>query len=210
MIIHVPGRKNAGADAASRYPSPSLLATIPDPLPSDIAEDSATVASMSNTLYSVTNVTTWSMVREATASDETLRELASYIQEGFPDSRELSPSLRPYQRLLGSLSVVDGVILAGSRIIMPASLRPNILSALHAAHQGVSGMAARAADSVYWPNMTTDIHRVRDECSHCHRIAKSNPMQPPSEIIAPDYPFQKLCCDYFTYGNHDYLVIVNR
>ena len=109
-----------------------------------------------------------------------------------------------------SLSVVDGVILAGSRLVIPPSLRPNILSALHAAHQGVSSMTARDTDSVYWPNLVTDIQRVREECSHCHKVAKSNPMQPPSEITAPEYPFQKICADFFSFGSHDYVVIIDR
>ena len=55
-----------------------------------------------------------------------------------------------------------------------------------------------------------DIQRVRDECSHCHRIAKSNPMQPPTDITPPEYPFQKVCSDYFSFNNHEYVVIVDR
>ena len=51
---------------------------------------------------------------------------------------------------------------------------------------------------------------MRDECQHCHRIAKSNPMQPPVDITPPEYPFQQVCCDYFTYNNHDYVVVVDR
>ena len=71
-------------------------------------------------------------------------------------------------------------------------------------------MSARATDSVFWPNLTTDLHRIREECAHCHRIAKSNPMQPPADHTTPDYPFQKICSDYLTWGNHEYVVIVDR
>ena len=128
-IIHVPGKKNA-ADATSRYPSSSME-------DEDTADDAATVTSMCDTLYQVTHVTTWDMVRDATASDQTLKKLGTLIQEGFPEVRHLSPELRPYQRISDQLSIVDGVILAGNRLVIPAALRPNILTALHAAHQGV-------------------------------------------------------------------------
>ena len=208
-IVHVPGKRNA-ADAASRHPTTSHLAFSCDDESDDIAGDGSTVASMCTTLYSVTNVTTWDMVKEATASDETMRQLCEFIQEGFPDPRQLSPQLKPYQRIARSLSIVDGVILAGNRLIIPSSLRPSILSALHAAHQSVTMMSARANDSVYWPNLTIDLHRVREQCDHCHKIARSNPMQPPADIIAPAYPFQMICADYFAYGGHDYVVIVDR
>ena len=45
----------------------------------------------------------------------------------------------------------------GSRIVIPASLRREVLECLHAAHQGVSGMKARASNSVYWPGIAADI-----------------------------------------------------
>ena len=35
-------------------------------------------------------------------------------------------------------------------------------------------------------------------------------MQPPIDIIPPDFPFQKICSDYFSYNNHDFVVIVDR
>ena len=208
-IVHISGRKNSGADAASRYPSPSQLASNCND-DEDEADNDAIVASMTSSLQVITNVTTWDMVKEGTARDKTMQQLTTLIQEGFPESRHLSPELRPYQRIAGSLSVVDGVILAGSRLVIPPALRPNILSALHAAHQGVSVMSARATESVYWPNLTVDLHRIREDCTHCHRVAKSNPMQPPAEITPPDYPFQRICSDYLTWGNHEYVVIVDR
>ena len=104
------------------------------------------------------------------------------------------------------LCVVDGVVLIGQRIVV----RQPILKALHAAHQGVSSMRARAMDSMYWPDITTDIARVRDQCTHCHQAAKYNPMQPPADITSPDYPFQMICSDYFTYNSKAYVVIVDR
>ena len=61
-----------------------------------------------------------------------------------------------------------------------------------------------------WQNITIDITRVRAECTHCHEIAKSNPMQPPEEPPRLDLPFQLICSDYFSHGGNDYVVIVDR
>merc|ERR1711940_70242 len=71
-------------------------------------------------------------------------------------------------------------------------------------------MSQRAADTVFWPGISIDITRTREECVDCHRIAKSNPSEPPAEIQHPEYPFQKLCADYFSYIGHNYLVVVDR
>jgi hypothetical protein len=176
-IIPVPG-KNLGPDAASRHPT-GLATRLPLPgqppeldhlytmvsrhdtlaslyqhaTVSDTARDTSTAAAATDTLKSVSTVVTWTMVREATTSDPTLRDLVYHIQTGFPDDiRELSTALRPYHRYADSLCVVDGVILLGQRIVIPSVLRTPILNALHAAHQGVSAMRARALDSVYWPD----------------------------------------------------------
>ena len=231
-IVHIPGKKNPGPDAASRHPTTqhgSLdmaddpkqpCATSPDTSQSLRQEDSAneaddlsTIAAAITTLNAIDSqhVVTWDMVREATASDPSLCSLIQLIADGFPSDRRLVPAdLQPYHKLADSLCVVDGVVLTGQRIVIPLSLRPAILQALHAAHQGVTIMCTRAHDCVYWPNLSVDITKVREGCAHCHRMAKSNPMQPPSDIPTPDYPFQMLCADYFTYNGRDYVVIVDR
>ena len=232
-VVHVPGRKNLGPDAASRHPAgvPERLplpgeasdADTPiscrDALPGlyqraediDMADDISTVSAATCALNAVVSVVTWDMIREATASDPVFVSLIKYLEAGFPDDcRELPTDLRPYHRFAASLCVVDGVILMGQRIVVPPSLRQPVLNALHAAHQGVSAMRARAIDSVYWPDITNDIARIRDQCTHCHRMAKSNPMQPPSDLILPDYPFQMISSDYFTYNSKEYVVIVDR
>ena len=142
-ITHVPGRSNQGPDATSRYPSlPPTHFTLPC---DDLADDAHISSAACATLCSISDVVTWSMMQEATSSDEQLTQLSNLIQEGFPDDcRSLQPELRPFHRYRDSLSCVDGVILLGDRIVVPRALRPNILKALHAAHQGVSIMCARA------------------------------------------------------------------
>ena len=71
-------------------------------------------------------------------------------------------------------------------------------------------MTARAEASVFWPGITADIHTVRNNCEHCHRMAPSQPSAPPVPPIMPVYPFQAICADFFTHKGTHYLVIVDR
>ena len=93
------------------------------------------------------------MVCEATSSDPVFMSLIQHLQDGFPENRRQLPAdalhVRHFYRYASSLCVVDGVILMGQRILIPVAPRPDILKALHAAHQGVSLMCARAMDSVF-------------------------------------------------------------
>ena len=93
--------------------------------------------------------------------------------------------------------------MMSDRIVVPVNLRQDILHLLHAAHQGIDRMKARAGETVFWPGMVGDISRIRWECQDCHKMAKSNPAQPPHPPPDPEYPFQY-------YGSKNYDVVVYR
>ena len=231
QMVHVPGIKNKVADGLSRHPSDpaekiflpddiasmtehseSISQPLPDDTPNDLDVEECTLASIHSTFNaSPITSTTWDLVRTATASNESLNELLNIIEDGFPETSSALPTqLRAYFPLREHLSTVDGVIVYNDRVVVPPSLRPNVITTLHAAHQGVSTMISRAESSVFWPGITKDIHEVREKCHQCNRNAPSNPHAPPSPPILPDYPFQCVCADYFTHKGIPYLVIIDR
>jgi len=235
-IIHIPGVKHRATDCLSRHPVNEPVQLI---LPDDVATVNADLSRTSSrpSLLSVlrTNDThaytgeeenvstaistlgalsiqsvTWERVRIMTASDDDMIVLADLIENGMPESRTQMPdALRDFFQFRDDLSVTDGVILYKDRIVIPPLLRNEVLDALHAAHQGVTSMIARAESSVFWPGITPDITALRSGCNHCNRNAPSNPSAPPI-LTVPEYPFQCLCADYFTYQGHNYLVVVDR
>jgi len=204
-IHHVTASKNKGPDAASRYPGSKQERD-----EEDLADDVAVIAEARDALFVVTNLVSWEMVKEHSLEDETFRELTQIVRKGFPRIQDLPPKLRPFHRFADEMSVVDGVLMLGHKIIVPVSLRKQVLEALHAAHQGIAMMNQRASDTVFWPGISIDITRVRNECGDCNRIAKSQAMEPPVAITYPEYPFQMICCDYFDYEGKNYLVTVDR
>ena len=222
-MVHVPGVKNLVADGLSRHPvDPAETPNTSEDMDtifseestphqySDIEENTITAAMSTFQASPITSVT-WDLIRTATASDETLNTLMETIEVGFPVLKsDLPQHLQLYFQHRDNLSIVDGVILYKDRVLIPPSLRPNVLSTLHAAHQGTSTMLARAESSVFWPGITRDIQASRDRCIQCHQNAPSNPSAPPTTPILPAYPFQCICADYFTYKGVTYLVIVDR
>ncbi|RLJ22718.1 hypothetical protein DJ031_00320, partial [bacterium endosymbiont of Escarpia laminata] len=154
---------------------------------------------------------TWDGVRMATNSDEAMVKLMEIIESGMPEFRhELPIELRQYHQYRDNLYTVDGVVLYNDRIVIPRSLRLDVLQSLHAAHQGISSMISRAEHSVFWPGITSAITDLRNRCNDCNRMAPSQPSAPPSHQILPVYPFQSMCSDYFTYKGVNYLVTVDR
>lgn len=48
----------------------------------------------------------------------------------------------------------------GDRIIVPHSLRPEILQRIHAAHLGIEKCRARARSAVFWPGINSAIDEL--------------------------------------------------
>ncbi|QQP40681.1 Uncharacterized protein FKW44_014813 [Caligus rogercresseyi] len=46
---------------------------------------------------------------------------------------------------------MDGVVLYGSRVVIPLEMRKFVLDDLHVAHQGKERTLKRARQCVYWP-----------------------------------------------------------
>lgn len=233
-MLHIPGVKHRVADCLSRHPVDPAetielqddIAAIPNTGPSLSqshldgphmdenhldTEACVLAAALCNFSTSPFTAVTWELVRSATASDELSNNLLDLIESGFPDLCSDTPQpLRVYHQLRDNLTSIDGVILYKDRVLVPPALRPNVLSTLHSAHQGISGMIARAESSVFWPGITTDIKNIRERCSQCDRNAPSNPGAPSTPPMMPDYPFQCICADYFSHRGISYLVIVDR
>ena len=239
-MVHIPGVKNRAPDTLSRHPTgnnqpPKMVLrddihtvqdsiTIPSPrIPSNLMAGVCTddqlyairvenqlQESLISTLHS-THTVNWEQVQVATSSDDNMLLLLSAIENGIPEFKhQLPPPIREYHQFRRHLYSSDGVIIYKDRIVIPPSLRPSCMSALHAAHQGISAMTSKAEASIFWPGITNDIQATRANCPHCNRMAPSQAALPPTPPTLPEYPFQCICADYFHYQGHTYLVIVDR
>ncbi len=226
-VIHIPGPKNRASDALSRHPvSPADHLQLADDmtaalyntssLPADILDSirqahSTEVCIMNTHDNAIIETISWDDIRLATASDPSMVELLNAVEDGFPGTKsDLSEGIRPFHQYRNCLTSFDGVILYRDRIVIPPSLRQNVLESLHSAHQGTSQMCSRAESSFFWPGMTPAISDMRERCALCNRTAPSQPNMPPTPPMQPLYPFQAVVADYFNHMGHHYLVIVDR
>ena len=116
--------------------------------------------------------------------------LLATIESGIPKYRhEIAQSIREYHQFQDEPYSVDGVVSYKDRVVIPPSLRNEVLTSLHAAHQGVTSMTARAEASVFWPGITVAIATTKAICAQCNRMAPSQPSAPPTPTILPSYPF---------------------
>ena len=93
-------------------------------------------------------------IKWETAKDVLLVKLARVIQNGWPvQHSDLDQELYVSWIHRLNLSIVDGIIMNKTCIVIPKSLQAEYLKCLHTGHFGVSKCCARDKFTVYWPGI---------------------------------------------------------
>ena len=89
-----------------------------------------------------------------------LIDLHEIILNGFPNDKcNVPANLRPFWNVRDRLVIdeTDGMIVMGSRIVIPQAIRREIIKELLQMHQGATKLRQRARLSLYWPGMHNEI-----------------------------------------------------
>ena len=134
------GKAIAIADACSRYPTADnskifgclrIIASIEEVI--NAVEIDNKMRSLSPDMGNVQSVTI-ERIKSATSEDECIQKLIKYISCGFPSAKdEIPPDVQPFWNVRNELTNVRDLVLHGTRIVVPSSLRSEILEVLHSA-----------------------------------------------------------------------------
>ena len=67
--------------------------------------------------------------------------------------------LQPFWTFREELTVEDGLILEGTRIVIPTKQHEAILKLIHEGHLGLNKCNLRAKEIVYWPGLNDPFRR---------------------------------------------------
>ena len=103
---------------------------------------------MSNLPVSSTEI---ELICEETSIDPTLTLLRHYIHMGWPnDCRMLPQELHMFWNYREDLSMENGLITKGARLLIPSTLRKKVLNQIHGGHLGIKKCMLKARDSVFY------------------------------------------------------------
>ena len=99
------------------------------------------------------NVLTYTAIKERektellneTDKDAELQALKMVISKGWPKKRSsLTPNLQPYWNYRDKLTIEDGILMKGQKIIIPTSLKQQYISKINAGHTGIGSCLKKA------------------------------------------------------------------
>lgn len=106
------------------------------------------------------------------------------------------PHLSPYFDKKEELSLFEGCLLWGSRVVIPEICRDAVRAQLHEGHQGMVRTKSLARMYIWWPGINRDIDRLVRQCSSCQQTQKQLPEAPLHSWSWPTRPWARLHLDY--------------
>jgi hypothetical protein len=189
-VMYVPGKHLMVADTLSRAPLPFI-----EQNDYELGDETQAFVQMIVSCIGLNDITILKVLEEQN-KDPTLTKLKKILTEEWPPIKEVEPTLKPYHSVKDELSVDNGILLRGTRMIIPPTLQPWALQKIHEGHFGITKCRLRARESVWWPGISSAIEDMVKSCHVCIRHSTNN-HEPLLPSQFPDRPWKILAMDLF-------------
>ena len=118
-------------------------------------------------------------LQDQTEEDPVLQDLKHTVEKGWPTNKRAAPlTIAPYWNCRDEITISEGILFKGERVIVPKNLQPQMLSLIHSSHMGAEKCKCRAKEVLYWPGMNGQIENVVSNCPTCSMYQRSNMKEP--------------------------------
>ena len=180
-----PTASHGNADGLSRLPMSVATPadTYPDPRIFNVAQMEALPV-------------TTSQLRAATSTDPILSKVSRYLRGSWPADNNIPDSIRPFFNRQNELTVEEGCLLWGIRVVIPKRLREKLLQELHHDHPGVSRMKSVARSYMWWPGLDKEVEQLAKSCQSCQAVKRVPTTTPLCPWVWPSKPWQRVHLDF--------------
>ena len=181
-IKYMPGKTNP-ADVLSRLP-----------LPNQATRERAIAEDYINAIltYAIPCAMSRNDIASATTDDHELQRVISRVQTGKWDEFDTASA---YYKVRHELALKDGILLRGTRIVMPRGLRQRTLDLAHETHQGIVRTKQLLRTKVWWPNIDEHVEKLVKECRSCQLESGLPSRQPLEPTVMPPHPWHTVHVD---------------
>ncbi|KAI4900308.1 hypothetical protein NFI96_009493 [Prochilodus magdalenae] len=200
-IIHRPGKEIPVADTLSRKSIEHHDSGITEGLEAQVHTLISNVPVSKNKLQEI---------REATAQDTQLTTLRNITKSGWPDERKKCPlNIQEFWNHRDEIVEIDGILFKGEKIIIPHTLRADMIHRIHTGHMGIEKSKSRARDILFWPGMGKQIEASVAQCDICQERRSSNTKEPLLSHAIPERPWQVVGTDLLEWNSQDFVIIAD-
>lgn len=197
-------KDHQNADALSRLPQGE-----DETFDEEESADDADIVCAISTLTSQMQAPDPAVLQRETTRDPVLSKVIRFTREGWPRKTEENDSEK-FRKLVDSLTILHGCLLYGTRVVIPLSLRPQVLKLLHEGHFGIQRMKQLARTAVYWPNIDDDITNMCKSCTACAEHQNRPSKAPVHPWMVPEKPWSRLHLDHaVNFMGFNWLVLVD-
>ena len=149
----------------------------------------------------------------ATQEDDELILLKHTITNGWPNSiKEVPHEIQAYWTFCEELTIENGQVLKGTRIVIPMSKHKQVLTMIHEGHLCLGKCKLQIKDTVYWLGINEQLEKLVLNCELCLKYSKAKSKQTANMSLGQEiliYPWMKVATDIFHFESDSYLLIVN-
>ncbi|XP_058449020.1 uncharacterized protein K02A2.6-like [Malaya genurostris] len=132
-----------------------------------------------------------------TGVDGTLQQVIRHVHNGWPTKTCISDSqIQQFYLRRNALSVIEGCLMYGERMVIPQAYRKRVLQQLHKGHPGVERMRSIARQYVFWSNIDDDVAKTVGKCNDCANVAKTDWKTNLESWPSPKKSWQRVHLDY--------------
>ncbi|XP_062865163.1 uncharacterized protein K02A2.6-like [Trichomycterus rosablanca] len=133
-------------------------------------------------------------IQRETRNEPTISKVYGITVQGWPaHGNAMFPD---FSARRDQLSVCQGTLLCGSRVVVPSKLRTRVLKNLHEGHLGTVKMKSLARGYVWWPGIDRQIEDITKTCPGCHSVQNAPPQAPLHPWEWPSTPWQRVHIDF--------------
>ena len=208
-VSHVPGKSLMTADTLSRAPLGEGMLDCDEQHKQEELRKEAEAYVQAILVCLPSSDQRLEEIRTELKKDDVLKVVIHHVEHGWPENRrDVYGPLVKFWNEQGNLTVHDGLLLRGKQLVIPASLRTDVLRHLHDGHQGITKTRENANSSVWWPGLSKDIEKTVKNCVICEKYRRER-VEPMKGTEFPERPWSRVAADFFYHKGSTYLLLID-
>lgn len=141
--------------------------------------------------YSRPVAVTLNEIKENSETDEDILKLKTGINQNI-----WADSIKHCQTFKEEFCWNEGILLRGTRIVIPYKLRQRVLEAAHEGHPGIVAMKSRLRTKVWWPKIDDQAEKIVRACKGCTLVSAPIASFPMKRRQLPTGPWIDVAIDF--------------